>query len=68
MKVNWISTKDRLPELLDRVLVAHIDKDKPSQLRVSVAMYHGMVHGHTLWSGQKSVLYWAPLPELPEYE
>jgi hypothetical protein len=56
---QWISVKDRLPEIGERVLISYYDG-------VSIGSYHRNDDWHGIGIILRSVTHWMPLPKPPE--
>lgn len=59
---GWISTKDRLPEEGEDVLVCYIGRDG----KYKVGTSYRYDYNAWRWIGRVKVEYWQPLPEPPE--
>jgi len=58
---EWISVKDRLPDLYEEVLVF---RSPPDQITISTILL--MVDNEPLWRDQIYYSHWMPLPKPPE--
>ena len=69
----WISVEDRLPKKNERVLVVCTNRNNKMQKHISICEFWGDKHQHLdktyykpMWSGNKEVIFWQPLPDLPK--
>jgi hypothetical protein len=73
--INWISTKERLPDEYGRYLVVGVSK-KTKKLQIQVLSWYNSNGGYKIegtkrWSNDGLMLphkvqYWAELPKMPE--
>lgn len=65
--VDWIPVEDALPHRLERVLVVCYNYTNHMQTHVSMCTFFGRAsNGRLVWSGNKCVSHWWPLPKLPK--
>ena len=65
---DWIPVETALPQRLERVLVVCYNYNNRMQTHVSLCTFWGKSskNGRLVWSGNKCVSHWMPLPELPK--
>lgn len=58
---EWIPVEQALPHYGERVLAVCINRQNKMQRHVIICEYWGRI-----WSRNREVTHWAPLPELPK--